>query len=106
MGLKRISDEVKGINRNMQFLRPHDNPTMCKWIEEYLRRIKHINTTINSYTVTIVTDESFLIPKHKMYRLLAYTNDLICYDLTLHNFKKFCRKNKLSSSRNLIVKNL
>lgn len=101
MGLKRVSNEVRGINRNMQFLRPYDNPTMCKWVEEYLRRIKHINTVIKHYTVTLRTDES----RHKTYRLLAYTDNVVCYDLTLYNFKKFCRSNKLSSNKNLIVKN-
>lgn len=105
MGLKRISSEVRGINRNMQFLRPYNNPTMCKWIEEYLRRIKYINTTVKSYTVTVITDEGYLITPHKTYRLIAYNDDCVCYDLTLYNFKKFCRSNKLSSNKNLIVKN-
>lgn len=102
---RRISKEVRGINRNIKFLTPYNNPTMCRWIEEYLRRIKKINTTIKSYTVTFTDDpDSIFVFNHKSYRLIAYKDDCTCYDLTLYNFKKFCRINKLSSNKNLIVK--
>ena len=102
---RKISKEVKGINRNIKFLTHYNNPTMCRWIEEYLRRIKKINTTIKSYTVTFTEDpDSIFVFHHKSYRLIAYKDDCTCYDLTLYNFKKFCRINKLSSNKNLIVK--
>ena len=102
---RRISKEVRGINRNIKFLTPYNNPTMCRWIEEYLRRIKKINTTIKYYTVTFKGDpDSIFVFNHKSYRLIVYKDDCTCYDLTLYNFKKFCRINKLSSNKNLIVK--
>jgi hypothetical protein len=31
--------------------------------------------------------------------LIAYKDSCTCYDLTLYNFKKFCRINKLSSNK-------
>lgn len=93
MGL-RTSREVRGINRCMPFLTPENNHTMIKWIEEYLRRIKKIYTNIKYYTVTITGNKQF---HHKTYRLLVYSKTDDCYDLTLYNFKKFCRRNKLGA---------
>lgn len=93
MGLKRISDEVKGINRNMYYLVPNDNPIMIMWIEEYLWRIKKIKANIYMYTVTKISEFSC---KHKLYRLFVWDKGGMCYDLSLYNFKKFCRTNNLS----------
>lgn len=92
MGLKRISNEVRGINRNMYYLVPNDNPIMIMWIEEYLWRIKKIKANIYRYTVTKISEFSC---KHKLSRLLVYNKENMCYDLSLYNFKKFCRTNNL-----------
>ena len=94
MGLKRISNEVKGINRKMYYLVPNDNPIMIMWIEEYLWRIKKIKANIYMYSVTKISEFSC---KHKLYRLFVWDKGGMCYDLSLYNFKKFCRANNLSA---------
>lgn len=92
--MKKVSNEVRGINRNILFGVLGNNKTICKWIEMYLFRIKHIKVNSVHRYLWFIENNKMLYFAHKTNRLLAITDSGVMI-MSLYSFKKFCRRNRL-----------